>query len=78
MPNVTIYTTNTCGWCQAAKDLFVRHNVQYQEKNVASDLTARQEMVSKSNQLGVPVIDVDGQIIVGYNEERLTQLLSAA
>jgi len=75
MKNVTIYSTPTCGWCRTAKDLFERNNISYTEKDVAYDLQAREEMVKKSNQLGVPVIDIDGQIVVGYNEERLNELL---
>lgn len=75
MKNVTIYSTPTCGWCRTAKDLFSKYNIQYQEKDVAADLAAREEMVKKSNQLGVPVIDIDGEIVVGYNEIRLRELL---
>lgn len=58
-----------------AKAFFRSHNVEYGEKNVATDLQARQEMVDKSGQLGVPVIDVDGQIVVGFDQATLSKLL---
>lgn len=76
MANVTIYSTPTCGYCRVAKDFFATHNVQYEEKNVATDLAARQEMLDKTQQMGVPVIDVNGSVMVGYNEAKLRQLLS--
>jgi glutaredoxin 3 len=78
MSQVTIYSTPTCGYCHVAKDFFNAHNVQFVEKNVATDLEARKEMVDKSQQMGVPVIDVNGSIMVGYNEAKLRQLLGVA
>jgi glutaredoxin len=58
-----------------AKDFFVKHNIQYQEFNVATDMKAREEMVNKSHQLGVPVIDVDGAIYVGFDHDSLAKAL---
>jgi glutaredoxin len=58
-----------------AKEFFKTNNVQYEEFNVAADLTARKEMVEKSQQLGVPVIDVDGNIIIGFDQKTLEDLL---
>lgn len=75
MASVKIYTTNTCTYCKMAKDFFQQNNVPYEELNVVTDVKARQEMVEKSGQLGVPVIDVDGTIVVGYDRERLGGLL---
>ena len=75
MTNVTIYSTPTCGYCHVAKDLLTAHNIAYTEKNVAVDLEARREMVEKSQQMGVPVIDVNGSIMVGYNEAKLRELV---
>ena len=72
---IKIYTTPTCVYCRMAKDFFKKHNVQYEEYNVTEDLKAREEMVSKSGQMGVPVIDVEGELIVGFDKERLTELL---
>lgn len=73
--SVTIYSTPTCPYCFAAKDFFKEHNVEYTEHNVASDEKARNEMIEKSGQLGVPVIDIDGEVVVGFNKELLSQLL---
>jgi len=57
-----------------AKELFAKHNVQYQEKNVATDAEARTEMIEKSGQLGVPVIDIDGKIMVGFDKAKVSEL----
>ena len=78
MADVTIYSTPTCGYCHVAKDFLAANNVSYVEKNVAADLVARQEMLEKSQQMGVPVIDVKGSIMVGYNESKLRELLGLA
>jgi len=59
MAKVTIYTTPTCAYCRAAKEYFKTHNIAYVEKDVTQDLAAQQEMIQKSGQLGVPVIDVE-------------------
>ena len=72
---VKIYTTPTCVYCRMAKDFFNQHNVQYEEHNVMADLKVREEMVSKSGQMGVPVIDVGGEMIIGFDKERLMELL---
>lgn len=58
-----------------AKEFFERNNISYEEKDVSNDIS-RQEMIEKSNQLKVPVIDIDGQIIVGFDEEKLSELLN--
>ena len=75
MSKVIIYTTPTCVYCKMAKNYFTEHHIAYEEKNVATDLEAREEMVRKSEQLGVPVIDVDGEIVIGFDQERLARLL---
>lgn len=75
MKNVIIYSTPTCHFCHMAKNFFKENNVAYTEKDAASDLTARKEAVKKSGQMGVPVIDIDGQIVIGFNEPKLRELL---
>ncbi|MDP3982292.1 MAG: glutaredoxin domain-containing protein [bacterium] len=75
MPNVTIYTTPTCVYCRSAKEFFEANNVEFQEKNVAEDEEAREEMVRKSEQMGVPVIDIDGTVVVGFDKEKVAELL---
>ena len=75
MASVKIYTTPSCVYCKMAKEFFGKNNVQYEEKNVAVDVEARNEIIQKSGQMGVPVIDVDGKIIVGFDEPRLREAL---
>lgn len=73
--SVKIYTTPTCPYCAMAKDFFKEHNVSYEEVNVAQDQKGLEEMVQKSGQMGVPVIDIDGKIVVGFDQGRLSELL---
>ena len=75
MTKVTIYTTPTCVYCKMAKAFFRERDVPYTERDVATDHDAQQEMIKKSGQFGVPVIDVNGQIIVGFDKARLSELL---
>lgn len=71
-----IYTTPSCAYCKMTKEFFREHNVAYEEKNVASDHAMAEEMVKKSGQMGVPVIDIDGQITIGFDKPRLSGLLN--
>ncbi|MBI5220598.1 MAG: glutaredoxin family protein [Candidatus Liptonbacteria bacterium] len=75
MPNITIYSTPSCVYCKMAKAFFQKNQVTYTEKDVAVDTVARDDMVQKSGQLGVPVIDIDGTIVVGFDQPRLRELL---
>lgn len=74
---ITVYSTTWCGFCHAAKQYFDRLGVKYKDINVEEDMTAAQEMVQKSGQMGVPVIDIDGDIIVGFNRPKIDELLHA-
>jgi glutaredoxin 3 len=73
--NVTVYTTPTCAYCHQAKAFLARQGVRFVEKNVAADRRAAEEMIRVSGQQGVPVITVDGQVVIGFNQPRLMQLL---
>ncbi|MEI7810585.1 MAG: glutaredoxin domain-containing protein [bacterium] len=73
---VIIYSTTTCPYCVYAKDYFKKKGVSYEDKNVGIDRAAGMEMVEKSGQMGVPVIDIDGEIIVGFQPEVFEELLS--
>ena len=75
MKKVEIYSTPVCKYCSLAKDFFKKNNIAYTEHNVATDQAKRAEMVEKSGQLGVPVIDVGGDIVVGFDEKVLKELL---
>ncbi len=75
MANVKIYTTPSCVYCKMAKDFFNKHNIAYTEYNVAENERALEEMVNKSHQMGVPVIDVDGEIFIGFDRKGLVRAL---
>lgn len=75
MQNVTIYSTPSCHFCHLAKDFFQEKNITYTEYDVASDLEKRKEMVEKSGQMGVPVIIIGDELIVGFNEPKIAKLL---
>ena len=77
LKKVNIYSTPTCVYCGMAKNFFSKNNVKYEEFNVASDLAKRKEMIEKSGQMGVPVITVGDEVIVGFDEERLRELLKS-
>ena len=75
MANVTVYSTPTCTYCQLAKQFFGENNVEYTEHDVSADNTKLQEMVEKSGQMGVPVIEIDDQVVVGFDEGRVKEML---
>ena len=72
---VIVYTTPTCPYCHQVKDYLQHKGVEFSELNVAANLEARNTMVQKSGQLGVPVIEIDGQTVVGFNRAKLEELL---
>ncbi len=75
MKKVSIYTTKTCVYCRMAKDMFAKNNISYNEYDVGADLEKRREMVEKSGQMGVPVIIVGDEVIVGFDKPRLAAAL---
>ncbi|SCG81754.1 glutaredoxin [Proteiniborus sp. DW1] len=74
MANVTIYTSNTCPHCVSAKQYLSEKGINYTEKNVQTDPSARKELIQKGI-MSVPVIVVDGQDIVGFDKAKLEELL---
>ncbi len=75
MAQVKIYSTPTCPYCKIAKDFLTENKIQYEEVDVAASQSAAQEMVTRSGQMGVPVIDIDGQLIVGFDKAKIKKLL---
>lgn len=73
--NITIYSTPTCHFCQMTKDFLKEKNIKYTDFDVAHDLEKRQEMIQKSGQMGVPVIFVGSEMIIGFDKERLVSTL---
>ena len=75
MQNVTIYSTPSCHYCRLATNFFKPNNIAYTEYDVASDPEKRQEMVKKSGQMGVPVIIIGDELVIGFDQAELTKLL---
>ena len=72
---VKIYTTATCQWCKKTKEFLKANKVGFTEVDVGADQKATEEMIKKSGQTGVPVIDVNGKILVGFDEGKLKSAL---
>ncbi|HUY62529.1 MAG TPA: glutaredoxin domain-containing protein [Candidatus Paceibacterota bacterium] len=75
---VTIYSTPTCHFCQMTKDYLKENSVSYTDYDVAHDLEKRQEMIQKSGQMGVPVIFIGNEMIVGFDKEKIASSLGLA
>jgi glutaredoxin-like YruB-family protein len=72
---VTIYSTPTCHFCHMAKDYFNANNIEFTDYDVATDLEARKAMLEKSGQMGVPQILIGDDLVVGFDEHRIAELL---
>ena len=72
---IKVYTTNTCPWCVKVKNYLNSENIEFQEMNVRDDMTAREEMIKKSNQISVPVLDIDNNIIIGFDKTAILKAL---
>lgn len=72
---VTIYSTPVCHFCHMAKEFFTENNIAYVEHDVASDLDKRKEMIDVTGQMGVPVIQIGDDIVIGFDEEKVKELL---
>ncbi len=75
MKKVSIYTTPTCVYCREAKEFFKENNIKYEEYNVLTDMDKRKEMIEKSGQMGVPVIVIGNDLIVGFDRDKVSELL---
>ena len=73
---VVVYSTPTCPYCKRAKDYLSRKGVTYTDINVAQDREKANEMIEKSGQMGVPVITIDNEVIVGFNRDLLDKMLA--
>lgn len=72
---VRVYSTSSCPYCRMAKEFLKKNNIEFEDIDVSKDQKAAQEMIEKSGQMGVPVIEIDGKIIVGYNVTALREAL---
>ncbi len=75
--SITIYSTPSCHFCHLAKDYLKSKDIPFEDVNVGfgADPKRQQEMIKKSGQMGVPVIDIDGKIIIGFDRPKINQLL---
>ena len=74
--NIKVYSTRSCPWCIKAKEFFKSKNIEFTDIDVGANQKAAQEMINKSGQMGVPVIDIDGKIIVGFDKEAIEEALA--
>ena len=72
---VKVYSTPSCPWCKAAKDFLKNNNIPFEDIDVSLDQTKAQEMILKSGQMGVPVIEIDDKIVIGFNKPLLEEFL---
>ncbi|MCM8786696.1 MAG: glutaredoxin family protein [Candidatus Omnitrophica bacterium] len=72
---VKIYSSPTCPWCHRAKQFLRENNIDFEEFDVTSDPQIAEEVIRISGQMGVPVLDIDGEIVVGFDRERIARLL---
>jgi glutaredoxin 3 len=76
MPGIIVYSTPTCPYCYLVKDYLKAKEIEFEEKDVSKDREAAREMVEKSGQMGVPQIDINGKIIVGFDRDAIDEELS--
>ena len=74
-PKVIVFSTPTCSYCNMAKQYFRQKNVRFTDIDVSRDQSAARDMVRRSGQMGVPVIDIGGKVIVGFNRPKIDQML---
>lgn len=74
-PKIIVYSTPACPYCLTLKEFLKQHNIEFEEIDVSKDKKAREEMIKKSGQMGVPVVEIDGEIVVGFDKEKISKLL---
>jgi len=75
MPKVRVFSTPSCPYCFTLKKFLKEHNIEFEDIDVSKDKKALAEMIEKTNQMGVPVIEIDGKIVIGFDKEKISQLL---
>jgi glutaredoxin-like YruB-family protein len=73
--SVKVYSTASCPYCKMTKDFLAENNVQFENIDVGQDRKAAQEMVEKSGQMSVPVVDIDGKVVVGFDKKAISEEL---
>jgi glutaredoxin-like YruB-family protein len=72
---VKVYSTNSCPYCITLKSFLKKHNIDFEDIDVSKDEKALEEMVKKTGQMGVPVVEIDGEIIIGFDKEKISKIL---
>jgi len=75
-PKIRVFSTPVCPYCYTLKEFLKEHNIEFEDIDVSKNEVVLKEMVEKSGQMGVPVIEIDGQIVVGFNKEKICKLLN--
>lgn len=73
---IRVFSTLTCPYCFTLKEFLRKNNIDFEDIDVSKDENALKEMVEKSGQMGVPVVDIDGQIVIGFDKEKISELLN--
>jgi len=72
---VKVYTTPICPYCNTLKQYLKQHNIEFEEIDVSQDQKLQDEIIEKTGQIGVPIVDIDGELIVGFDKEKISNLL---
>lgn len=75
MAQIKVYSTEFCPYCVALKEFLKENNISFESIDVTEDLRAQEEMIAKSGQMGVPVVEIDGEIIIGFDKEKISKIL---
>ncbi len=76
MPKVRVFSTSMCPYCTTLKEFLKEKNIEFEDINVTEDIQAQEEMIKKSKQMGVPVVEIDEEIVVGFDKEKICKLLN--
>ncbi len=75
MPKVRVFSTPACPYCTTLKEFLKENNIEFEDINAAEDAQAREEIINRTHQMGVPVVDIDGEIVIGFDKEKISSLL---
>jgi len=76
MKKVKVYTTPVCPYCYTLKEFLKENNIEFEEIDVSKDEKAKNEIIEKTGKLEVPIVEIDGEIIIGFDKEKISQLLN--
>ncbi|MDP3990977.1 MAG: glutaredoxin domain-containing protein [Candidatus Nealsonbacteria bacterium] len=76
MPKITVFSTPACPYCVTLKEFLKERNFEFEDVDVAENAEAREDMIKRSKQLGVPVVEIDNEIIIGFDKEKISKLLN--